>query len=524
MNSQGYNFSNGSPPTNGFNVSSVESTKKYIMNTKKLIGSRETSTLSEATRKPIFDPYRTPEHRLEYSLFGGEYYCATDVKIYIGDIWVDDVIAIGYSVTEQVVPVYGYASYTYDDIARGQRLVNGGLSINFKSAGYMQNVLKYADAIMYAIKVGENNGTVKPIDFENYKLNELLAKLGKRSFEQIAAEYEAALWGNSEDGEIELNHDLTTFFPNSNLGFDIRVHFGPVDEVMKDTGLDYYSNNYLLQEPEYTVEVINGVQFTTVGKQITTQDDSTPVLEMYSFIARDINGISKERFVAQLEFENMDEGGTMFGNATSSMIETPYSEILGFEKAEYSAEGIRVGETAKSIVQVKYVKNVSGDNANVYVSDWGKEINIRLIGVDAYNTDDSDPDKKKLAIEAQNYLKAMLTEGTTYSLEFEADTSNKVVTTSGSHNAYAIKDGENINVGLLRNGLAKMAYGGNGLDRHRGLLQKAEEEARLARKGIWAKLPHEPGQGLTDAELKAFFALNPSLTGGVTYEDWKKKN
>ena len=113
------------------------------MNTKSLLGVKEESPLSEAVKKPMFDPYRTPEHRLEYSLYGGEYYCASDIKVYIWDICVDDAIAIDYVLQEKVTPVYGYASYTYDDIARGQRLVSGSLAINFKSAGYMQNVLKY---------------------------------------------------------------------------------------------------------------------------------------------------------------------------------------------------------------------------------------------------------------------------------------------------------------------------------------------------------------------------------------------
>lgn len=526
INSQGYNFNNGGSSGNGFQVTNVDSTKKYIMNTKALLGTTESSTLSEAARKPVFDPYRTPEHRLEYSLYGGEYFCASDVKIYIGDIWVDDAIAISYQMEEKVTPVYGYASYTYDDIARGQRLVTGGLSINFKSAGYMNNVLKYADAIMYAIKVGENNGTVKPIDFENYKLNELLSRLGKRSFEQIAQEYERALWGEMDEGnETLLNHDLTSFFPHSNLGFDIRIHFGPVDEVMKDTGLEYYSQNYLLKEPEYTVEVINGVQFTAVSKQATTADDSTPIMEMYGFIARDLNGVSKDRFVAQLEFENMESDGTMFGNATSTMVDAPYSEILGYEKSQYSVEGVKTGSTASSIVVSKYINNKSGDATSVYVSEWGKEIDVRLIGLDAYNLDETDPEKKQFAIDSQNYLKALLTEGvTTLTLEFEGDRENKVTNSYGQYSAYINADGENINVLMARAGMAKLAYSSAGNKRYRSLIKAAEEEARLAKKGIWAKLPQEPHYDLTDDELKDFFELNPALSGNLTVKEWKEKN
>lgn len=528
INSQGYNFGNGGSSGNGFRLNNTEATRKYIMNTKSLLGVKEESPLNEAVKKPMFDPYRTPEHRLEYSLYGGEYYCASDIKVYIGDIWVDDAIAIDYVLQEKVTPVYGYASYTFDDIARGQRLVSGSLAINFKSAGYMQNVLKYADAIMYALKVGENNGSVKAVDFQNYKLNELLGMLNKRSFQQIADEYEKALWGdiNEENQNTNvLNHDLMPFFPHSNLGFDIRIHYGPVDEVMANSGLDYYKELYQIKEPEYTVEVINGIQLTTLTKGIGTDQQSIPITEQYMFIARDLNGISKDRFVAQMEFKNMDADGSMFGNATSSSMDSPKSEILGYEKSQYSADGVNTGSTGNSFKEVKYVSNKNGDSALFFSSEFGSNITARLIGVDAYDLSSYSPKEKQYAEEAKSYLEALLTESTTIKLEFEGDSSNQVINkNTGAYNAYIHIDGDLVNILMARRGLAKLAYASYGNDRHRKAIQAAEQEARLAKRGIWSILPQEPHHDLTDKELEEFFELNPSLSGNMTVQEWKKKN
>lgn len=526
MIDQGYNFGSywNNKPNDG--LTAQQGKKKYIMNAKTLVSTYETSALSDAVKQPRFDPYKSPEHRMEYSLYGGEYYCASDVKIYLGDIWVDDAIAIDYTMSEKVTPVYGYASFTYDDIARGQRIVSGSLSINFKSAGYMHNVLKYADAIMYALKVGENKGTVKPHYYDKYKLNELLALLGKKSFAQISAEYEAALWGdiNAENAnETVLNHDLMPFFPNSNLGFDIRVHFGPVDEVMNNGQYEYYAATYDLQVPEYTVEVINGVQFSAMSKGIATEMQSTPITEAYGFIARDLNGISKDRFVAQLEFENMDEEGTMFGNANSTNVEDVYQDGMNYEKNDYSDEGVNVGTQAGDLVEAKFVSNYDGDTMNLYVKDWGKEVQVRLIGVDSYEMDSKNPKEAAAAQNAKNYLFNVLSEATTIKMEFEKNKDGKVLDKYGRYTAYVYADGQRINTLVAKRGHGKLAYASYGNSRYRTEIQRAEESARLSKKGIWSELPHRPHWDLTDAEIKRFFELAPDLSGGMTPEEWEKE-
>lgn len=249
--------------------------------------------LTEAARK---DPYSLIKNRPEYQLFQSEYYSAADVKIFLGDIWVEDAIMISYSMDEKILPIFGYASYTYDAVARGQRIVNGSLDINFKNSGYLLEVLENAEAIDYAIAKGKKESNIRPEFFENTKLDTVLKVLGKKSFEQIADEYEKALWG--EGNENLLGKDYESYFPTDEYGFDLKIYYGPVEAANKYGDKKTYKKHQLKRAP-LSVEVINGVQFMGQSKQIATANESMPILESYSFIARDINGTSLSGYKLQ---------------------------------------------------------------------------------------------------------------------------------------------------------------------------------------------------------------------------------
>lgn len=256
--------------------------------------------MTKAARK---DPYALTKNRPEYQLFQSEYFSAADIKIYLGDIWVDDAIMVSYALSEQVMPIFGYNSFTYDAVARGQRTINGMLEMNFKSVGYLQQVLENADAIEFAIQNGQRGKGYGHKFFENTRLDIILETLGKASFDQIANEYEKALW-NDTDSDL-LSSDSKSYFPNSDYGFDLKIYYGPVQEVNNYGSKSLYKAMESQVSP-LTVEIINGVQFNSQSKQIATGNESQPVVESYSFIARDLNGHSMASDKVSEEIANMD--------------------------------------------------------------------------------------------------------------------------------------------------------------------------------------------------------------------------
>ena len=242
---------------------------------------------------PRRDIYGRPDsQRLEYQMFSSEYFSGADVNLYIGDVWVDEITNIAFQLQEEVMPVYGYASYTYDAIARGKRLLQGAFTINFTSAGYLQEILENAHAIFYAIENGKKDGLLPPNYYDTMNLNDILKKLGKKSFDQIADEYEKAIWGIGDDKGENLSYADRPYFRQDDLGFDIRIQYGAVAETSQYVEGKFYQKTKT-EPPNVTVDVINGVQLMSMAKiGIGTDAAGAPIQEQYSFMARDLNGMS----------------------------------------------------------------------------------------------------------------------------------------------------------------------------------------------------------------------------------------
>lgn len=74
-------------------------------------------------------------------IYNIEYFSGSQVAIYIGDVLVDEITSIGYSVSQNRTPLYGYADTYFTDVSKGQVIVQGQFSINFKEAGYLWLIL-----------------------------------------------------------------------------------------------------------------------------------------------------------------------------------------------------------------------------------------------------------------------------------------------------------------------------------------------------------------------------------------------
>ena len=69
----------------------------------------------------------------EENLFLEEYYSGTDTKVVLNGNEQSEVSYISYSLSEQLKPIYGYSSRTFDDMAVGNRIVTGILKMPIKN-------------------------------------------------------------------------------------------------------------------------------------------------------------------------------------------------------------------------------------------------------------------------------------------------------------------------------------------------------------------------------------------------------
>lgn len=85
-----------------------------------------------------------------------EYFSGAQASVFIGDIWVDDIIDISFNNSYSAQPVYGYGSTWFDHVAEGREFIQGNFTINFREPNYLWIILsQYRNA--YNIKSAKEN-------------------------------------------------------------------------------------------------------------------------------------------------------------------------------------------------------------------------------------------------------------------------------------------------------------------------------------------------------------------------------
>lgn len=103
-------------------------------------------------RRPMWTDTNIEYHRTKTSeglavdsAYVKRYYSVIDAEVYFGNEYVEDVHDIDWAIQQQVMPLFGYNSYTYDEVARGNRIIVGSFTINFTSPNYLFSILEAAD-------------------------------------------------------------------------------------------------------------------------------------------------------------------------------------------------------------------------------------------------------------------------------------------------------------------------------------------------------------------------------------------
>lgn len=216
-----------------------------------------------------------PNTSNNYRHFSTNYYSGSDIRIYFGDTWVDEITSIEFTLQEQVAPIFGYASFTWDRVARGSRYIQGSFSINFKETAYLQMIMNSLSSDIGS----DNTGYFNKAEYDkNLTIEQLLAQKNQ-DFHALADDLEQSFWGEGSQTQRLQQQEKKTFFYDNNLkekGFNILIAYGGVC-------MDGRPN-----DAHETVQALMGVQLMTVSQQIGP--DGNPIQETYSFIARDLHG------------------------------------------------------------------------------------------------------------------------------------------------------------------------------------------------------------------------------------------
>jgi hypothetical protein len=101
-----------------------------------------------------------------------EYFSGSSASLFVGDVWVDEVTSISYQVSQERVPLYGYGDQLFRDVSKGQVLVQGQFSINFKEAGYLWLILQRYRRMMKGLE--ETYKTKKSTNMNRYNIEKII--------------------------------------------------------------------------------------------------------------------------------------------------------------------------------------------------------------------------------------------------------------------------------------------------------------------------------------------------------------
>lgn len=227
----------------------------------------------------MINQYIQQNRTVNYERFPSEYFSGGDIKIYFEDTFLDECTMLQFVLAEQVIPIYGYNSYTFDDILRGNRIIQGTFRINFKDRGYLFGLLEHileekTDMIKDDVK-NQDRMIAEDLD----KLYLYAEEGWSREFDFMSQKFEDAIWNRQSRKDTQRINE--PFFPKK--GFDIIITYGPYKRA-EYQDIEKYYQKFI---GKGTVKAIYGVQLTSVQQIIDMS--GKPIEEEYTFIAKDLD-------------------------------------------------------------------------------------------------------------------------------------------------------------------------------------------------------------------------------------------
>lgn len=173
------------------------------------------------------------------------YFSGIDAEIYFDDIYIDEVVSIDFQVQQGAMPLFGYNSYVFDDVAVGSRMVQGSFAINFTKASYLYEVLQTL--------VGLQASSTKnvPTEEDDITFNNIIKENPGTNGSNLTINSHLPLWGKS---------------------FDIVVSYG---DAKQDNPIQGSS-----------MLILENAILTSCSQQLSMSGE--PIYENYTFLARDI--------------------------------------------------------------------------------------------------------------------------------------------------------------------------------------------------------------------------------------------
>lgn len=246
--------------------------------------------------------------------FDSAYWSGLDVHVYANNILLSEAIQVSYMISEQIRPYYGYASYSADKIHHGSRIIQGEVSLNFKKDGYLFSLLhSIRTQDPRNVWLRQNNETLAvpdravPIEYKNTPYGPTLWEqlktegISRTTANDMVEKYKASQLGSL--GSTPIIQQSAGLFETTPNGFDLNIIFGANlnaeqslrwidgEDYSLDSSTGQYAEGRVVEDPTGGSIAYTGLKIVDVhigGLARTIGDDGRPIIETYTFLAKDI--------------------------------------------------------------------------------------------------------------------------------------------------------------------------------------------------------------------------------------------
>jgi len=309
--------------------------------------------------------------RYNYETYKYDYYSGSQAKVFIGDIWVDDVVTIQYNVRQTKEPIYGYASQNYDAVAMGTVLGEGTMVVAFKEVGYLNVIRSYLQEQEKGVGQAQRNIQERAGNSASASTSDYSARVGKTNPGLIRkSETIENVLDQLNDANVRVERDAADRSTINN-----NVHF--------DTGMDGRRNKDFEDAAEVLEDVIWG---DTNGKPLTTVGQGTDGLlraDEFDYISNNKGANQGIKSARGNNYEDVTNILITFGDMTDKRAE---HTLYALNDIHFTGQSVMISPTGEPIAEVY----------NFFFRDINKSINTRNFKVN--------PVKFKIGTDQEFYL------------------------------------------------------------------------------------------------------------------------
>jgi len=205
---------------------------------------------------------------ITYDAYNRGYKSGAQTSMFIGPIWVEELVSLQVRSQTTDVPVWGYSNPYYGDILQGNYQVTGQLAVSYTEPDYLLRIVNTA-----------RNASIQD--------DELVALIEQRKSIFLDTVKYKLIQEQKMQGSLDIN-DISTVQTAERF---VQRITREVETTVLNTGGTVRSNAFEItiitgniESGDSSIDIYEGVKIMGTGKVISTDD--TAIIEMYEFMGR----------------------------------------------------------------------------------------------------------------------------------------------------------------------------------------------------------------------------------------------